>query len=341
MLVYTSGTTGRSKGALLTHDNLVANAVALLVAWQFTERDRLLLALPMFHVHGLGNGLHCWLASGCRVRLLERFDHSRIVEQFLSFAPTVFFGVPTMYTRLIELPVQAAKGMAATMRLFVSGSAALPPAVFDAFRAQFGHEILERYGMSETLMTISNPYHGERRAGTIGFPLPGVSTRLLDENGRQLETEDVGELCVRGPTVFRGYWRNETATRDAFVDGFFRTGDLASRGSDGVFTLHGRKGDLIISGGFNIYPREIEQVLEEHPAVAEAAVVSRPDERRGEVPIAFVVVRSQAPVVTMLATELDQHCRTRLASFKVPRTFTLVERLPRNALGKIQKHLLT
>lgn len=339
MLVYTSGTTGRAKGALLTHNNLIANAVTLSTAWRITEHDRFLLALPLFHVHGLGNGLHCWLASGCLTRLLERFDHATFADHCLDFAPTLFFGVPTMYTRLVDLPAEIANRIGLAMRLFVSGSAALSPAVFDTFRARFGHAILERYGMSETLMTLSNLYEGERRPGTVGVPLPGVSTRIVDDTGRPVGPAEVGELYVRGPTVFQGYWRNDEATRAAFVDGYFRTGDLASRSADGVFTLHGRRGDLIISGGFNIYPREIEQLLEEHPAVAEAAVVGVPDARRGEVPVAYVVARETAEGADAIQG-LEAHCRAHLASFKVPRAFIRVDCLPRNALGKIQKGLL-
>ncbi len=338
MIVYTSGTTGRAKGALLTHNNLIANTVALLASWQISSADRFLLALPLFHVHGLGNGLHCWLASGCRMRLLPRFDHATIADEFLRFAPTLFFGVPTMYTRLVDLPEDTCRRIGATARLFVSGSAALPPHVFETFRAKFGHAILERYGMSETLMTISNPYVGERRAGTVGVPLPGVSARVLDAEGRPVGPDEVGELFVQGPTVFQGYWRNQEATRAAFVDGYFRTGDLASRAADGVFTLHGRRGDVIISGGFNIYPKEIEQVLEEHAAVAEAAVMGSADDRRGEVPVAYVVLRAGPDALTpALEAELDAHCRARVASFKVPRRFVAVDQLPRNALGKIQK----
>jgi malonyl-CoA/methylmalonyl-CoA synthetase len=340
LLIYTSGTTGRAKGALLTHGNLVANAVALVVSWQITDRDRFLLALPLFHVHGLGNGLHSWLASGCRMRLLERFDRATIADDLLSFAPTLFFGVPTMYARLLEIDPEAAGRIGAAARLFVSGSAALPPQVFDAFRERFGHAVLERYGMSETLMTIGNPYCGERRAGAIGVPLPGVSVRLLDDAGHEVADGEVGELHVRGPTVFCGYWRDEEATRAAFVDGYFRTGDLASRDATGMFSLHGRRSDVIISGGFNIYPREIEDVLEQHPAVAEAAVTGVSDAIRGEVPVAFVVLRPTEGSPEALAADLTAFCRARLASFKTPRAFVPLEALPRNALGKVQKSRL-
>jgi malonyl-CoA/methylmalonyl-CoA synthetase len=219
--------------------------------------------------------------------------------------------------------------------LFVSGSAPLPAQVLEEFRSRFGHVILERYGMSETLMNMSNPYAGERRAGSVGFPLPGVSVRLLDSEGNPVAEGETGEIHLRGPNIFAGYWRREQATREAFRDGWFRTGDLATRSSDGYYTLSGRKSDLIISGGFNIYPREIEEFLMEQDEVAEAAVAGMPDRIRGEVPVAYIVARGSCT-----PSQLEQRCRERLASFKVPRAFLMVERLPRNALGKVQKHLL-
>jgi malonyl-CoA/methylmalonyl-CoA synthetase len=329
-LVYTSGTTGTSKGAILTHNNFAANALNLLTCWQITDRDRFLLGLPLFHVHALGNGLHCWLISGCRTRLLERFDHKTATAQFLDFRPTLFFGVPTVYVRLLETPPEAAREIGSGMRLFVSGSAPLPAQVLEDFRGLFGHTILERYGMSETLMNMSNPYAGERRPGSVGFPLPGVSARL----------EETGEVLLKGPNVFSGYWRNEGATRAAFVDGWFKTGDIATCSEDGYYTLSGRKSDLIISGGFNIYPREIEEFLMEQPEVAEAAVAGVPDRVRGEVPVAYLVVKQDAGAWPVVAAALEARCREKLASFKIPRRFEPVEKLPRNALGKVQKHLL-
>jgi malonyl-CoA/methylmalonyl-CoA synthetase len=323
-IIYTSGTTGTSKGAVLTHNNFAANAVTLLTAWQITAADRFLLALPLFHVHGLGNGIHCWLASGCRMRLLERFEHQKAAAEFLAFRPTLFFGVPTIYVRLLDLPAETAREIGGFMRLFVSGSAPLPAQVFEEFRTRFGHTILERYGMSENLMDISNPYIGERLAGSVGLPLPGVSVKLVD-----------GEIHLKGPNVFAGYWRRPEATRDAFCDGWFRTGDLATCSDDGYYTLSGRKSDLIISGGFNIYPREIEEFLQEHDDVVEAAVAARPDPVRGEVPVAFVVLRGKVS-----CGDLEDLCRAKLASFKVPRAFRVLDKLPRNAMGKVQKHLL-
>jgi malonyl-CoA/methylmalonyl-CoA synthetase len=335
-IIYTSGTTGASKGAILSHNNFASNAVNLLTCWQITSADRLLLALPLFHVHGLGNGVCCWLMSGCRTRLLERFAHQTVGETFLDFRPTLFFGVPTMYVRLLDLDPETAQEIGGFMRLFVSGSAPLAPAVLVRFEKLFGHAILERYGMSETLMNLSNPYVGERRAGTVGLPLPGVEVRLLDHRLQPAAEGEAGEVYLRGPNVFRGYWRRDEATREAFVDGFFRTGDLATRSADGYYTLCGRKSDLIISGGFNIYPREIEEFLEEQPEVAEAAVAAEADPVRGEVPVAYLVMLMDE----CEAGVIEERCRKNLASFKIPRRFVVVDKLPRNALGKVQKHLL-
>jgi len=334
-IVYTSGTTGTSKGAVLTHNNFAANALNLITCWQITSADRLLLPLPLFHVHGLANGLCCWLISGCRLRLLERFEHHKAVEVMREFRPTLVFGVPTIYVRLLETPADDARKIGAGMRLFVSGSAPLAAQVLEEFHELFGHRILERYGMSETLMNLSNPYAGERRAGTVGFPLPGISIRLLNREGVPVGEGETGEIYLRGPNIFAGYWNQAEATRNAFVDGWFRTGDLAIRSADGYYTLVGRRTDLIISGGFNVYPREIEEFLNEQPEVTEAAVVGMADRLRGEVPIAYVVA-----CAAIDADELAERSRKALASFKVPRAFITVEKLPRNAMGKIQKHLL-
>ena len=332
-IVYTSGTTGRAKGAVLTHGNLAANARALVAAWRITSQDRYLAVLPLFHVHGLGNGVCSWLASGCRMRLVERFEHDKAQALFEEFQPTLFFGVPTVYVRLLELRDEPARRIGARARLFVSGSAPLPAPVFEAFRRKFGHAVLERYGMTETLMTIGNPYDGERRPGTVGRPLPGVEVRIVGPDGRDLEDGQTGELLVRGPAVFSEYWRRPDATAAAFVDGWFRTGDLGDRSADGYVTLRGRASDLIISGGFNVYPREVEEVLLEQPGVREAAVVGATDERRGERPVAYFAGDAHPAA-------LEAACRRQLASFKVPTEFVRVDSLPRNALGKVQKHLL-
>jgi len=339
-LVYTSGTTGVSKGAILTHNNFKVNGSNLVESWRITSADRLLLAPPLFHVHALGNGLHCWLLAGCRMRLLERFDHQTVLAQFQDFKPTLFFGVPAMYVRLLDTPPAAAREIGRHIRLFVCGSAPLPAQILEEFRELFGHTILERYGMTETLMNISNPYDGERRPGSVGLPLPGVTVKIVGPDGKEAADDETGELWLKGGNVFPGYWKREEATRAAFVDGvvqggWFKTGDIGSRSADGYYTLSGRKSDLIISGGFNIYPREIEEFLMEQPEVVEAAVVAEADRVRGEIPVAYVVWR-EAPA----ASEVESRCREKLASFKIPRRFESIDKLPRNALGKVQKHLL-
>ena len=334
-LIYTSGTTGLAKRAVLTHGNFVANARTLVTAWRITSADRYLAALPLFHVHGLGNGVQCWLASGCHMKLVARFEQERAPEWFETYRPTLFFGVPTMYVRLLDAPPERAQAIGAHTRLFVSGSAPLPAQVLDAFRERYGHVILERYGMTETLMNVSNPLEGERRAGTVGRPLPGVDVDIRDEAGASVADGEAGELWVRGANVCAGYWERPDATAAAFHDGWFRTGDIGMRSVDGYITLQGRRSDLIISGGFNIYPREIEELLLAEPGVREAAIVGVPDAVRGEIPVAYVVC-DHAPDADALTASL----RAQIASFKLPRAFVRVNALPRTALGKVQKHLL-
>ncbi len=338
-IVYTSGTTGKSKGAVLTHNNFAANTVNILTCWRITDEDCYLAVLPLFHVHGLGNGIHAWLASGCKMKLVEKFDLQLAPAWFESFQPTLLFAVPTVYVRLLELPEELARRIGEKMRLFVCGSAPLPAQTLEEFQTKFDHRILERYGMSETLMNISNPYEGERRAGAVGLPLPGVSVKLLNQERQPVAEGEIGEVYVKGPNVCAGYWRRPDATAEAFVDGddgrWFRTGDLGQRSADGYYTLCGRRTDLIISGGFNIYPREIEELLLELPGVREVVVCGVPDERRGELPVAYVVADDQFD-----EARAETVCRQSLASFKVPRAFIRVESLPRTALGKIQKHLL-
>ena len=334
-LVYTSGTTGASKGAVLTHGNFASNALALNASWAMQADDRLLCTLPLFHVHGLGNALHCWLLSGCHLRLVARFEAQQAAALFSRYAPSVFFGVPTMYVRLLDIDADIARAIGQRARLFVCGSAPLPAQVLEAFRERFGHVILERYGMTETLMNVSNPYIGERRAGTVGLPLPLTAVRIVNADGSDVPDGTSGELCVRGPNVCAGYWKRPDATATAFRDGWFHTGDIGVRAADGYITLEGRRSELIISGGFNIYPREIEELLLEQPGIREATVVARPDAARGEVPVAYLVCDAA------LDTEnLEAHLRTQLASFKIPRAFVRVDALPRTALGKVQKHLL-
>ncbi len=334
-LVYTSGTTGASKGAVLTHGNFAANARSVAECWKITSDDRYLAVLPLFHVHGLGNGIQTWLAVGCHMKLVERFDHVTAADLFESYRPTLFFGVPTMYVRLLDVADDRARAIGTNARLFVSGSAPLPAHVHEAFRAKYGHMILERYGMTETLMNVSNPYDGERRPGTVGFPFPHVDVRILAEDGTEVGVDDTGELFVRGPNVCAGYWRRPDATATAFANGWFRTGDIGKRSADGYITLEGRRSDLIISGGFNIYPREIEELLMGQAGVREATVVGVADRLRGEIPVAYVVATSLFDENAALA-----QLRTQLASFKIPRGIVRVDSLPRTALGKVQKHLL-
>jgi malonyl-CoA/methylmalonyl-CoA synthetase len=324
MLLYTSGTTGRSKGAMISHDNVLATVTGLLAAWAWEADDVLLLTLPLFHTHGLV------------VLLRRRFEAGAVTAELLEGEPTLFFGVHTMYVRLVEeLRCTADPAGLRRMRLFCSGSAPLAPETFSAFRELTGHAILERYGMTETGMNLSNPYAGERIPGTVGTPLPGVSARIDRESGES------GELLVRGSNVFSGYWRAPEKTAESFVHDdlgrrWFRTGDLARRDPEtGAFTLLGRRHELIIAGGFNVYPREIEEVLAAFPGVREAAVVGRPHPEWGEVPMAYLVAEGPVDEAALI-----DFCKARIAGFKVPRTFRLVDSLPRNALGKVQKHLL-
>ncbi|HMB55548.1 MAG TPA: AMP-binding protein [Thermoanaerobaculia bacterium] len=352
LLLYTSGTTGRSKGAMLTHDNLLATVTGLLAAWQWSEDDRLLLTLPIFHTHGLVVGLFTALAAGARVLLRPRFDATAVADAVTGEAagdtpsPTLFFGVPTMYVRLAdELARRRDAGephAAPGMRLFASGSAPLAPETFELMRQLTGHEILERYGMTETGMNLSNLYAGPRRPGTVGVPLPGVSARIVGDDGEVLAAGSEGELQVAGGNVFAGYWRAPEKTAESFVTDaagkrWFRTGDLARRDPEsGYHTLLGRRTELILSGGYNVYPREVEETILGWPGVREAAVAGLPDRDLGEAVAAWVVVDG----------ELDEEAvgaflAERLARYKLPRRWFVVDGLPRNALGKVQKGRLT
>jgi acyl-CoA synthetase (AMP-forming)/AMP-acid ligase II len=342
MLLYTSGTTGRSKGAMITHGNVLATVTGLLAAWAWEADDALLLSLPLFHTHGLVVGLHCALATGATVLLRRRFDAASVAGELLSGEPTLFFGVPTMYVRLVEELKRRGMGSGfERMRLFCSGSAPLSPETFAAFRELTGHEILERYGMTETGMNLSNPYAGPRLPGTVGTPLPGVSIRIVDREDREVPPGGVGDLLVRGSNVFSGYWRAPEKTAESFVHDdlgrrWFRTGDLARRDPETAYiTLLGRSSELILSGGFNVYPREVEEVLVSYPGVREAAVAGRPHPEWGEVPVAYLVVDSAVDEAGLIA-----FCKGQMAGFKVPREVRFVEALPRNALGKVQKHRL-
>ncbi len=332
LMVYTSGTTGRSKGALLTHDNLGSNIVALLHCWQWTEDDRFLLTLPLFHVHGLCNGLHGALASGCTTFLLPRFKADIASDVLNRERCTLFFGVPTMYERLLEAADQGTE-IPSHMRLYVSGSAPLSPDTFNRFKAVYGHQILERYGMSETAMITSNLYEGGRIQGTVGRPLPGVRLRIVDENGLPVSDDDAGEIQIKGPNVLKEYWRQPEKTAESFQNGWFKTGDLGRFDEHGHVVICGRGKELIISGGFNIYPQEVINCLVEHPAVGEAAVIGVPDKRRGELVKAYIVTAVGHRIDEQ---ELMDYCREHLASFKVPKSVVFIDALPRNAMGKIQ-----
>jgi malonyl-CoA/methylmalonyl-CoA synthetase len=343
LIGYTSGTTGRSKGAMLTHSNLAANIHAVTTAWWWTADDVLLLTLPLFHVHGLCVGIHGTLYTGSTVDLRRRFDAAEVFDTLLEGRVTMFFGVPTMYVRLVA-EAQRRGCCPPPIRLYVSGSAPLSVQTFEAFERLFGQRILERYGMTETLMNMTNPYDGERRPGTVGMPFPGQEARIVDVQTRQpILDERPGEIQVRGPHVFKGYWRNPAATAEAFdADGWFNTGDIGWRSADGYYTISGRVRELIISGGYNVYPREVEEVLLSHPGVAEAAVLGLPDPDLGEQVVAVVVPRQSGSAgdAGPSADELIAFCREHLASYKKPRRIYFAETLPRNALGKVQKHVL-
>jgi len=326
LICYTSGTTGSPKGAVLSHGNLLASAEAVRLAWRWTTDDRLLLALPLFHVHGLAVGLHGTLLAGASAVLFDRFDVDRVLDAGRQQRATMFFGVPTMYARLAASPRAAEL---AALRLCISGSAPLPPVLFDRLTEVSGQRVLERYGMTETLMNVSNLYEGQRRPGTVGLPLPGVELRLAGGGH--------GEILLKGPNVFGGYWRDPAATKAAFdEDGWFHSGDLGSLDEAGYLRIEGRSKELIISGGYNVYPREVEDVLLGHPAVAEVAVVGSPDDEWGEVVTAYVVCDGPLPS----EAELAAFTADRLAPFKRPRQVRYVDALPRNALGKVLKHQL-
>lgn len=343
LLIYTSGTTGPSKGVELPPDAVARGIGALTEAWRFGPGDVLSLALPLFHVHGLCIGVFGALLSGAAIRLHARFDPARVVAGFEVDPPaTVFLGVPTMYVALLEHLRAHPEGAAALRRgrLFTAGSAALRPAVLAELEALTGHRILERYGMTETLISLSNPLDGERRAGAVGLPVPGYAIRIVDEQGEDLPTGAAGELWVRGPGMMRGYWGQPGPTAAAFSDGWFRTGDMASQDDDGYVRIVGRLSvDIIKSGGFKIAAGEIEEVLRTHPDVRDAAVVGVDDPRWGERIAAAVQLQPGAAARDWTA-ELSELVASRLADYKKPRQVLVVDELPRNALGKVVKPAL-
>jgi malonyl-CoA/methylmalonyl-CoA synthetase len=336
-ILYTSGTTGRSKGAMLTHGNLLSNALVLKDAWGWKDTDVLVHALPIFHVHGLFVASHGALLAGARMIWFARFEPAAVLQRFRQ--ATVFMGVPTLYVRLLGEPGLTHEACA-SMRLFVSGSAPLLLETFEAWRARTGHTILERYGMSETVMLTSNPYEpaSARRGGTVGKPLPGIGVRVHDDKGTPMRSGDIGGIEVKGPNVFKGYWRMPEKTADEFTtDLWFKTGDVGKIDADGYVTIVGRSKDLIISGGYNVYPAEIEGYLNELPGVAESAVIGVPHPDFGEGVVAVVVPKAGA---TLDGAALCGALKGRIAGFKVPKSVFVVPELPRNAMGKVQKNLL-
>jgi malonyl-CoA/methylmalonyl-CoA synthetase len=335
-ILYTSGTTGRSKGAMITHRNLAANALALHRAWGFRPDDLLIHMLPLFHVHGLFVACHCTLVNGSAMRFHPRFDARQALAEFA--VSTVFMGVPTFYTRLLAEPALG-PDCCSPMRLFISGSAPLLAETHIEFEERTGHRILERYGMTETGMLTSNPLDGERRPGSVGLPLPGTELRVVDDDDRKVAPGAIGQVEVRGANVFPGYWRLPELNREEFTaDGFFRTGDMGSIAKDGYLYIVGRSKDLIITGGYNVYPKEIELALEELPGVRESAVIGLPHPDFGESVIAVIVPREGEKAPT--ESEVIAALKAKLANFKVPKRVYVVDALPRNTMGKVQKNLL-
>ena len=335
LLCFTSGTTARPKGVLLTHRNIRSNLQDLIRVWQWSREDRLLLTLPLFHVHGLVVALHGWAMTGCQAILTRKFDPAHVLELLTHRRCTLFMGVPTMYHRMVSAFDPEVHSFE-SLRLAISGSAPMSVDLHRKCRAMTGQTILERYGMTETIMNTSNPFHG-RLPGSVGLPLPSVRLRLIDDQMKEIQEEDrIGEVCVRGPNVFGGYWRDPEATSKAFLGDWLRTGDAGYRDANGYYHLVGRLSvDLIKSGGYRIGSREIEDVLERHPGVREVAVVGLPDPDLGEKVAAFVVTDG-----TTSREDLAEHCRSALALYKCPRVILMVDSLPRNAMGKVTKTVL-
>jgi malonyl-CoA/methylmalonyl-CoA synthetase len=334
-ILYSSGTTGKPKGAMLTHGNLAYNARTLVESWGFTRRDVLLHTLPIYHVHGLFVGLHCALLSRARLLFVPRFGAAQVCA--LLPRATVFMGVPTYYTRLLALP-QFDQEVCRNTRLLISGSAPLLADTFERVRQRTGHSILERYGMTETLMNTSNPLAGRRLPGSVGLPLAGISLRIAGKDDLPLDPDKVGEIQVRGPNVFSGYWKRPEMSRTCFTpDGFFRTGDLGRRDENGYIFILGRSKDLIISGGFNVYPKEVEDCIDRFEGVQESAVIGMPHPDFGEGVMAVLVAR---PGMSVDAEALKHFLRRSLANYKLPKRVVTVKELPRNAMGKVRKDRL-
>lgn len=335
VILYTSGTTGKPKGAMLSHGNLDSNARSLFEIWGWQKDDVLIHALPIFHIHGLFVALHLSLLGGTSMLFLSRFDAEQIIQ--LIPQATVLMGVPTFYTRLLKQDALSPE-LCKNMRLFVSGSAPLLEETFNDFARRSGHRILERYGMSETGMLMSNPLDGERVPGTVGFALPGVTYRVCDDEGKILKPGSIGTLQVKGPNVFKGYWRNPEKTQQEFSDGFFITGDMVNEGNNGRISIVGRNKDLIISGGYNVYPKEVELVMDEFAEVSESAVIGVHHPDFGEAVVAVIVPSS--PDHNLNEPAMISALKDQLASYKVPKKILVKAELPRNTMGKVQKNLL-
>ena len=345
-ILYTSGTTGRSKGAMLTHQNLLSNAQVLKDYWGWQKPgaslaqggDVLIHALPIFHVHGLFVALHGALLNGSKTIWLSKFDPKLVIQKMPE--ATVFMGVPTLYVRMLAEP-SLTKQATSRMRLFLAGSAPLLLETFNSWQERTGHTILERYGMSETTMLTSNPYlpkDGERRGGTVGFPLPGVQLRVQDDGGQNLPTNEIGGIQVKGPNIFKGYWRMPEKTAEEFTaDGFFKTGDVGKIDDRGYVTIVGRSKDLIISGGYNVYPAEIESTINDMPGVSESAVIGVPHPDFGEVGVAVLILK---PNATLTPDDVIANLKATLANFKIPKRCFALSELPRNTMGKVQKNVL-
>jgi len=334
-ILYTSGTTGRSKGAMLSHQNLASNALALHEMWGWRDGDVLIHALPIFHVHGLFVALHCALLNGSKMWFLPKFDVDLVIN--LMPQSTVLMGVPTFYTRLVDHP-NLTQETSANMRLFVAGSAPLLAETFGTFEGKTGHRILERYGMTETGMITSNPLDGDRLPATVGYPLPGVQVRIFDDEGNILRANEIGVLEVKGPNVFRGYWRMPEKTASEFrKDGWFITGDVAQMSEDGRVSIVGRAKDMIISGGYNVYPKEIESVIDDLDGVSESAVIGVPHPDFGEAVVAVIVTDQHEQLDGAI---IQSGIKDQLARFKHPKCVFVVDELPRNTMGKVQKNIL-
>jgi|TARA_B100001964_G_C14243638_1_gene606320 malonyl-CoA/methylmalonyl-CoA synthetase len=334
IMFYTSGTTGRCKGALLSHKNMESDLEALKQTWHLTDKDNLILTLPLYHIHGLGVALCGSFYNGYSFVLMKKFDAEEILKLIEEKKATLFMGVPTMYVKILEVKDKE-KYNTSSMRLFISGSAPLSAETFKEFKDTFGQEILERAGMSETNMNFSNPYNGKRKPGTVGPVLPCAKVKITDKDFNEVPQGKEGSILIKGNNVFKGYWNAPEKTKESFHDGWFITGDLGKIDEDNYITFLGRSKDLIISGGLNIYPAEVEELINTHPAVSESAVIGVPDKCFGEAVKAFVVLKD-----SITGEEITAYCKQKLSSYKKPKYVEFIDELPRNSMGKVQKNVL-